>query len=72
MEKRFRIAILTKTGERVSENFATKDAVDDFMLSLMEKYGKDYIKRFRIMDREKNEVIETEQYRRKENDKSKL
>jgi len=53
----FRVALLTKKGKYLSKNFRNKDKVDTWILELDEKEG---VKRFRIMDKNKKEVIESE------------
>lgn len=52
MEK-FRVALVTESGEHLAENFDTKDEIDDFILN-------NNAKKYRILDKIKNEVIESE------------
>ena len=59
----YRVAIILKSGEIISGNFKKKEEVDDFILN------SDY-KRYRIMDIETKEIIETEQGKRGKNEKT--
>lgn len=54
----YRVVALTDKGNYLGKNFDTKDEVDTWILELDEKDG---IKRFRIMDKTTNKIIETEE-----------
>ncbi len=58
----FRVALITDKGEVLGKNFETKSEIDDYLLSIMETKG---VKRYRIKDKTTNEIIETEQGKRK-------
>ena len=60
MEK-YRIGIITDKGLPKSKNVATYKEAEEFILSTMEKEG---VKLYRILDREKKEIIETEKGKR--------
>jgi RNase P/RNase MRP subunit p30 len=53
----FRVAIITKLGTAYSLNAETRQEIDDFLLSIDEKEG---LKIYRIIIKETNEVIETQ------------
>jgi hypothetical protein len=54
---KYRVAILLQNGIPEAQDFETRNEVDDYILA------KDP-KRFRIMDKETNEIIEDEKGRR--------
>lgn len=60
----FRVALITNTGKVLSKNFKTKEEVDEYILYAMDKEG---VKRYRILDKDKGEIIETDKYRRDKN-----
>lgn len=53
----FRVAIITKLGIAYSLNAETRQEIDEFLLSIDEKEG---LKLYRIIIKETNEVIETQ------------
>jgi hypothetical protein len=53
----FRVAIITKLGTAYSLNAETRQEIDEFLLSIDEKEG---LKIYRIIIKETNEVIETQ------------
>ena len=53
----FRVALITKLGTTYSLNAETRQEIDDFLLSIDEKEG---LKIYRIIIKETNEVIETQ------------
>ena len=53
----FRVALITKLGTAYSLNAETRQEIDDFLLSIDEKEG---LKIYRIIIKETNEVIETQ------------
>ena len=57
----FRVAIITNNDKLLSSNFETKEEVDEYILNIMDKEG---VKRYRILDKDKGEIIETDKYRR--------
>ena len=57
----FRVAIITNKDKILSGNFETKEEVEEYILNIMDKEG---VKRYRILDKETKEIIETEKYRR--------
>lgn len=59
----YRVVLITDTGDILSNNFNTKNEVDDYILSIMETKG---VKRYRIKDKTTDEIIETEQGTKKE------
>lgn len=63
----YRVAIITKKGDIISENFATRDEVDEFLVLVDDNEG---IKKFRVMDKENKEIVETEEGRRDKHDES--
>ncbi len=58
MENRYRVAILIVKQGVLSKNFNTKDEADTWILELMDKYGSENIKQYRILDKETDEIIE--------------
>jgi hypothetical protein len=57
----YRVAIITQKGDIISENFATRDEVDEFLVLIDDSDG---IKKFRVLDKDTNEIVETESGRR--------
>lgn len=57
---KYRIAILTNIGTE-HKDFETKEALDEWLLSIMEQKE---VKRYRIKDMTTGEIIETEEGRR--------
>jgi len=53
----FRVALITKLGTVYSLNAETRQEIDEFLLSMDEKEG---LKIYRIIIKETNEVIETQ------------
>jgi len=53
----FRVALITKLGTAYSLNAETRQEIDEFLLSIDEKEG---LKLYRIIIKETNEVIETQ------------
>ena len=53
----FRVALITKLGTVYSLNAETRQEIDEFLLSIDEKEG---LKLYRIIIKETNEVIETQ------------
>lgn len=53
----FRVAICTKSGSITAFNAETKEAIDNWLLAVMEK---EEIKYYKIIDIKTKEVIETE------------
>ena len=53
----FRVAIITKLGTTYSLNAETRQEIDEFLLSIDEK---EVLKLYRIIIKETNEVIETQ------------
>ena len=65
MEKKYRVAILIVKKGVLSNNFNTKDEADTWILELMDIYGNENIKQYRILDRETKNIIEDEKGKRK-------
>ena len=55
---KYRVGIVTNKGRIESKNFATRNEVDDYILSFDKE---ELITHYRIVDRETKQVIETEQ-----------
>lgn len=54
---KYRVALITKLGKNYVQSFSTRDEVDTFILSYE-------VKKYRILDLETNEIIETEKGKR--------
>ena len=53
-KERYRVVAITENKDILSKNCHTKGKVDDFLLNI------EKLKRFRIMDKTTNKIIETE------------
>lgn len=55
---KFRVGIITKDKDlkTISNNFNTKEEVDNFVLEIAERFG---VKYYKVIDRETKEIIET-------------
>lgn len=51
--KKYRVALITESGEHLAENFDTREEVDDFLL-------KNNAKKYRIIDRNTKQMLESE------------
>jgi len=56
-----RVAIITKKGTVRSLNAETRDKIDEFLIKIDDKEG---IKRFRVINKETGEVLETDKGRK--------
>ena len=52
---KFRVGIVTKNKQTLSNNFNTKEEVDDFVLEIAERFG---VKHYKVIDRQTKELIE--------------
>jgi len=52
-----RVTVITKLGNPFSLNAETREEIDTFLLEINDKEG---IKLYRILDKDTNEVIETQ------------
>lgn len=50
---KYRVALITESGEHLAENFDTREEVDDFLL-------KNNAKKYRIIDRNTKQMLESE------------
>jgi len=53
----FRVGIVTEKGNILSKNCPTRGKVDDYLLEIDEQEG---LKKYRILDKDTNTIIETE------------
>jgi len=53
---KFRVGIITKNKQTLSNNFNSKEEVDNFVLEIAERFG---VKYYKVIDKQTREIIET-------------